>query len=194
MTGSQMRAGGAGSRTAEAFDEEVEFLAATMSAGFGATSGSASVSFLAKDLDRALPLFFEMLRTPRFQADRLDLLKTQQLQAIERRNDSTDDIESREWTRLMRGDAHFTTAFITKASTEARSRTSRRAVCVRMPCVSASRRASALTRSMRRAQRRRWAPCAANASAQASPMPALAPVMKTVVSLRLVTACSPKKS
>jgi predicted Zn-dependent peptidase len=119
MTGSQMRAGGAGSMAAEQFDEEVDFLAANMVSGIGSTSGSAAVSFLAKDMDRALALFFDMLRRPRFQADRLELLKAQQLQAIERRNDSTDDIEAREWTRLMRGDDHFTTAFVTKATIEA---------------------------------------------------------------------------
>lgn len=118
MTGSQMRAGGAGTLSAEAFDEEVDFLAATLSSSFGATSGSASVNFLAKDTDRALELLFDLLRRPRFQQDRLDLLKTQQLQAIERRNDSTDEIEGREWARLMRGDGHFTTAFQTKASIE----------------------------------------------------------------------------
>jgi predicted Zn-dependent peptidase len=122
MTGSQIRAGGAGTYTAEQFDEEVDFLAANISSGFGPVTGSASVSFLAKDSERALGLFFDMLRTPKFQPDRLDLLKAQQLQAIERRNDSTDDIEAREWTRLIRGDDHFTSDFLTKASIEAISR------------------------------------------------------------------------
>ena len=122
MTGSQIRSGGAGTLTPEQFDEEVDFLAANIGAGFGPTSGSASVSFLSKDMDHALELFFQMLRMPRFQPERLDLLKAQQLQAIERRNDSTDDIESREWARLMRGDTHFTTAFTTRASIEAVTR------------------------------------------------------------------------
>lgn len=118
MTGSQMRAGGAGQWTAEQFDEELDVLAANVSSGFGATAGQASASFLAKDTERALALFFDMLRTPRFQQDRLDLLKAQQLQAIERRNDSTDDIEEREWVRLMRGDGHFSSRSITQASIE----------------------------------------------------------------------------
>ena len=38
---------------------------------------------------------------------------------MERRNDSTQSIESREWRRLMRGDAHFTTRAATRASVEA---------------------------------------------------------------------------
>jgi zinc protease len=122
MTGSQMRAGGTASMTADAFDEEVDFLAANVSSSFGPTSGSATVNFLAKDTDRALALFIEMLRSPRFQPDRLDLLRTQQLQAMERRNDSTDDIEAREWARLLRGPDHFSTAMPTKASVEAITR------------------------------------------------------------------------
>lgn len=122
MTGSQMRGGGAGALTAEQFDEEVDFLAANVSSSFGGTSGTASVSFLAKDIDAALARFFDMLRAPRFQQSRLDLLKAQQLQAIERRNDSTDDIEDREWTRLMYGDGHYSSAMMTRASIDAITR------------------------------------------------------------------------
>ena len=88
----------------------------TISSAAGATSGSASVNFMAKDTDKALELFFDMLRNPAFQQDRLDLYKSQQLQAIERRNDRTEEIESREWNRLLRGDKHFSNAYSTKAS------------------------------------------------------------------------------
>jgi zinc protease len=122
LTGSQMRAGGTRSHTAEAFDEEADFLAANLTSAIGSTQGSASANFLAKNTDAALALFFEMLRTPRFQPDRLALAKTQVLQAMERRNDATPAIEAREWERLMRGTAHFTTADSTKASIEAITR------------------------------------------------------------------------
>lgn len=122
LMGSQMRAGGTASLDAEAFDEELAFLAANVGAGFGATSGSASANFLSKDRERALALFFEMLKTPRFQEDRLELARTQRLQGLERRNDSTDAIEGREWARLMRGDRHFSTREPTGDSTSAISR------------------------------------------------------------------------
>jgi predicted Zn-dependent peptidase len=122
MTGSLMRSGGAGALTAEQLDEEVDFLAANLSSGLGATGGSASVNVLARNADRALEILFDLLRAPRFQQDRIDLLKTQRLQAIERRNDSTEDIEDREWTRLVRGDRHFSSQDVTKASIEAVTR------------------------------------------------------------------------
>jgi zinc protease len=115
-TGSLMRSGGTIRYQAEAFDEEADFLAAEISSGIGSTAGRASVNFMSKDADKALELFFEMLRNPAFQQDRLDLYKDQQLQSIERRNDRTDQIESREWNRLLRGDRHFSNKFSTKAS------------------------------------------------------------------------------
>lgn len=120
--GDLMRDGGTERLTAEAFDEEVDFLAADLSTGFGAIAGSARVNFLSKDADAALALLFEVLRTPRFQEDRLSLHKRQQQQAIERRNDETDTIESREWTRLLRGDDHFTARPTTRASIDALTR------------------------------------------------------------------------
>jgi zinc protease len=114
--GSQMRSGGTTHHKAEAFDEEADFLAAEIACGIGATAGRASISFMSKDLDKSLELFFDMLRNPAFQQDQLDLYKGQQLQAIERRNDRTDDIESREWNRLLRGDKHFSNLLSTKSS------------------------------------------------------------------------------
>ena len=122
LTGSQMRAGGTASLTPAEFDEEAAFLAAQLSSNIGDTVGRASVNSLTKDLDAALDLFFDMLRHPRFDQERLDLAKSQALQRMERRNDSTNSIEGREWGRLLRGDDHFTTLPTTKASVESITR------------------------------------------------------------------------
>lgn len=115
-TANQMRSGGTAGYKAETFDEEADFLAATITSGIGPTSGLATINFMSKDADKALALFFDMLRTPMFQQDRLDLYKSQVLQALERRNDRTEDIEFREWNRLLRGEKHFTNAYSTKNS------------------------------------------------------------------------------
>ncbi len=122
LTGSQMRAGGAATRSAADFDEEAAFLAAEIGSSIGATSGRASFNSLTKDLDATLDLFFDMLRSPRFDQARLDLAKSQGLQRMQRRNDSTGSIEGREWGRLMRGDAHFSTRSTTRASIESIAR------------------------------------------------------------------------
>jgi zinc protease len=114
--GGQMRLGGTAHYKADVFDEEADYLAAELSSAIGATSGRASANFMAKDTEKAMELFFDMFRNPAFQQNRLDIYKGQMLQAMERRNDRTDDIEGREWNRLLRGDSHFTNAFSTKAS------------------------------------------------------------------------------
>ena len=122
LTGSQMRAGGTASLSAADLDEEVAFLAAQIGSAIGGTMGQASLNCLTKDLDAALDLLFDMLRRPRFDQDRLDLAKSQLLQGMERRNDSTRGIEGREWGRLLRGDAHFSTLPATRASVESITR------------------------------------------------------------------------
>ncbi|MBN2337227.1 MAG: insulinase family protein [Acidobacteria bacterium] len=114
--GSQLRSGGTTGRRAEEFDEEADLLAAVLDSSVGPTAGRASVNFMAKDTDRALDLFFDMLRRPAFEQERLDLYKERQLQAMERRNDQTNEIESREWSRLLFGKSHFSNRHGTRES------------------------------------------------------------------------------
>jgi zinc protease len=121
-TASQLRSGGTTHYKADAFDEEADFLAASIASSAGSTSGSASVNFMAKDADKALALFFDMLRNPAFQQDQLDLYRSRLLQGMERRNDRTEEIESREWNRLLRGEKHFSSAYSTKASVSSLTR------------------------------------------------------------------------
>lgn len=122
LTGSQIRAGGTTTKSAEAFDEEADFLAAQITTGIGDTQGTAVLNCLSKDLDAGLALFFDLLKNPGFQADRLALAKSQTLQEMERRNDQTASIEAREWGRLMRGDRHFSTKLSTKATIDSITR------------------------------------------------------------------------
>lgn len=122
LTGGQMRSGGTASFSAQDFDEEADFLAATISSAIADTQGTASLSGLVRNLDPSLKLFFEMLKSPRFDQQRLDISKTRILQALARRNDRTDEIEMREYARLLRGSNHFSTAPETKASVESITR------------------------------------------------------------------------
>ena len=122
LTGSQMRAGGTTSMSASDFDEEVAFLAAVIGSGIGGTQGTTNLNCLTKDLDAALELFFDMLRNPGFDQERLDLAKSQALQGMQRRNDSTGSIEGREWGRLLRGTEHYTTTPRTEATVNAITR------------------------------------------------------------------------
>lgn len=122
LVGSQMRAGGTTKMTAEQFDEAADFLAAQISSGVGSTQGGANLNLLAKDVDKGLGLYVDMLHTPAFQEDRLKLAKSQILQALERRNDNTSGIEAREWNRLIYGTEHFSSKETTKASIDSITR------------------------------------------------------------------------
>jgi zinc protease len=121
MVGSQLRAGGTKSKSASQFDEDAAFLAAQIASDIGETEGQAQMNCLSRTVDGCFALFFDMLRNPAFADDRLKLAKSQMLQAMQRRNDSTPGIESREFARLLRGQ-FFTTMEPTKASVESISR------------------------------------------------------------------------
>ena len=118
MTGAQMRAGGTKSLSAQELDEELAFLASDVGTSFGDTSGSAGMSCLRANLDRTLELYFDVLKNPAFDRQRFELAVAQSLQGMERRNDDTNGIASREYRRLMRGDDHFSTWQTTKPSIE----------------------------------------------------------------------------
>ena len=122
LTGALMRRGGTERMNAEQLDERLDFLAAQASTSIGDTAGSASLNCLADNLDESLKLFVEVLKTPRFQEDRLALAKDQELQEMKKRNDDSADIESREWNVLLYGESHFTNRFSTEASVRSISR------------------------------------------------------------------------
>ncbi|MBI3681859.1 MAG: insulinase family protein [Acidobacteria bacterium] len=122
LTGSEIRSGGTKSKSAADFDEEAAFLAAQISSSIGPTQGNAQLNCLTRNLDACLALFADMLRNPGFAEDRFLLAKSQMLQALERRNDRADAIEAREFQRLLRGESHFSTAQVTRASLEAITR------------------------------------------------------------------------
>lgn len=122
MVGGQLRAGGTTHLGPRDFDEEADFLAAGMTSAIADTQGSASLNCLTRNLDASLKLFFDMLRDPAFDQQRLDVAKARILQSLARRNDKTDEIEAREFVRLLRGSSHFSTAQDTKASIESITR------------------------------------------------------------------------
>jgi zinc protease len=122
LTGTVWRTGGAGELDARELDEELDFLAANLSTGIGASNGSVSLNLLSKDLDRGLELLLDVLFRPRFQEDRIDTAKDDMLAGIRRRNDSTTSIERREWARLIYGDDFWANRLSTSKSLDLISR------------------------------------------------------------------------
>ncbi len=119
ITGDAWRSGGAGERTAQELDEELDFLAANLSTSVGDVTGSVSLNVLSKDLEAAMAILMDVLTKPRFQEDRFAKTKDNMLQAMKQRNDDTADIEAREWDRLIYGDDYWMNRLATQASVDA---------------------------------------------------------------------------
>ncbi len=118
MTGAMMRSGGSSIMSPSDLDEEFDFMAANASVGVGARSSNASINCLTSNLDDAFGLFMDMVLNPRFDSDRLEVLRGQQLESIKTRNDDGLQIALREMNFLMWGEEHFQARQPTKASLE----------------------------------------------------------------------------
>jgi len=119
IAGEVWRSGGAGDRTAQQLDEDLDFLAANLSTRIGDTTGSVRLNILSKDLDEGLKILMDVLTRPRFQDDRFAKAKDDMIQEMKKRNDDSSAIESREWSRLVYGDGFWINRLATKASVDA---------------------------------------------------------------------------
>lgn len=116
ITGYLLARGGTKSKTAEELEERLAFLAAQLNSGVGDTQGSVSLNLLSKDLDEGLEILREVLTAPRFQENKLALVKDQVMQSIRQRNDDSRDIESRERGFLAFGENFWANRYSTAAS------------------------------------------------------------------------------
>ncbi len=103
ITGSVLRTGGTVKMTGDEIDEKLESLGATVETGIGATSGSAYMNILSDYTDVGLEILADVLRTPVFDQDKIELAKTEQKSAIARRNDDAWDICFREFQKKIYG-------------------------------------------------------------------------------------------
>ncbi len=123
LTGYLLARGGTKSKTAEALEERLAFLAADLTSGISDTQGGVGLNLLSKDLDEGLAILREVLTAPRFQDDKLALRKQQMIQFMQQRNDDSSAIEGREANRLAYGADFFNNQLSTKSSVESLTRT-----------------------------------------------------------------------
>lgn len=106
LTGHLMRTGGSAKMSAKQVDEELERIAAGISFSIGEESGSATLDVLKKDLRTGLQIFADLLRTPAFETERVELAKLQAIEGIRRRQDQPGSIAAREFAKLIYGPTH----------------------------------------------------------------------------------------
>jgi zinc protease len=104
IVGQVLRTGGTQSHSPDQLNERLEQRAASVETSIDSTSGSASFNALSQDLDEVFGLFAEVLKTPAFAEEQIELTKRQQAGAIARRNDSPSAIASREFQKLIYGE------------------------------------------------------------------------------------------
>jgi predicted Zn-dependent peptidase len=103
LTGEVLRSGGTKARTGDQLDQDLENVAASVESQIGETNGTLTFSCLKENTDQVLGLFHDLLASPEFRQDKVDLAKTQTRSAISRRNDDPDGIADREFSDIVYG-------------------------------------------------------------------------------------------
>jgi predicted Zn-dependent peptidase len=107
LAGIMLFHGGTAKMTAPELEERAAFLAAQFHTSVENTSGNVSLNLLSKDLDEGLGLLRDILATPRFQENKVQLRKDQMLQEMRQRNDDSAAIEGREVGDLAFGESFW---------------------------------------------------------------------------------------
>ncbi|HZO52581.1 MAG TPA: pitrilysin family protein [Bryobacteraceae bacterium] len=103
ITAEVMRSGGSTSRPGDKLDDELDRLAANVEFGMSRASGTATISCLKEDAEKAFVILADLLQHPAFPQDKIDLEKQQTTASIARRNDDAMGIHGREMRRLVYG-------------------------------------------------------------------------------------------
>ena len=98
-----MRSGGTTSLTGDQLDEKLESMAASVETGIGESTGTARFRCLKENTAVVLGLLHDVLVSPAFRQDKIDLAKLQIKSSISRRNDDAGGIASRELLRQVYG-------------------------------------------------------------------------------------------
>src|ERR1044071_4655762 len=103
LMGAVQRTGGTSRQTGDQIDDFLAARAASIETSIGDDAGFASMNCLKQDFDDVFKMYGEIMRTPAFAQDKLDLAKVAENTGIARRNDNVGGITSREITRLVYG-------------------------------------------------------------------------------------------
>ena len=106
LTASQLRSGGTTRMAYEQLDEELEVLGATIEASASLEAISVSMASLAKDSDRVLELFADVIRRPVFAPQPLETAKGRVIEDLRRVKDNPPRLMAREFSRALYTEAH----------------------------------------------------------------------------------------
>jgi len=90
-----LRTGGAGDRSPDSFDALLEQHAINLGVSSGTYASLISLSLRSEDLPLGIELLADLLRRPRFAAERLEIARNQAMEAVRRRNDNPGSVAHR---------------------------------------------------------------------------------------------------
>lgn len=102
---SALQLGGAGELSADAVDDTLENMAALVGAEADDESSDLGMEVRSADLDKALPLFVDLLRRPRFEQAALSRLLDQGRDAVARRRDDAGHVAQVAFVKAVWGEA-----------------------------------------------------------------------------------------
>lgn len=103
MCATVMRTGGTENYSGDEIDEILENIGGTVETSMDITDAGAYVNVLSDYTDLGLEILAEVLRTPRFDEDKIDLARVQERTSISRRNDDPSGIALREYRKQIYG-------------------------------------------------------------------------------------------
>jgi zinc protease len=103
VTASLIRSGGARLRSPEQVDAELDSLGATVDINMSEAMGTISLTTLKENLAESLVLFRDLLTSPAFRQNRLDLSRAGYRNSIAARNDDPREVLSREFRAAVHG-------------------------------------------------------------------------------------------
>jgi len=103
LTGALIRSGGAGTKTPDQLDTELESLGASIDSNIGESLGTVVFSATRAKLAPVLALFHDVLTAPAFRSSRVDQAKAAAFNAIARRNDDPRQLLRREFLAAQYG-------------------------------------------------------------------------------------------
>ena len=103
LTGEILRSGGTTAKTGDQLDQELENVAASVESQIGETNGTLSFSCLKENTDQVIAIFRDLMTSPEFREDKVELAKTQLASEISRRNDDAGGVAGREFADIIYG-------------------------------------------------------------------------------------------
>ncbi len=103
LTGITLRSGGTNAMPGDQIDQKLESVAASVETEIADSSGAVHFHCLKENADEVLGVLHDVITSPAFREDKIQLAKTQLKSGIARRNDEAEGIASRELFRLVYG-------------------------------------------------------------------------------------------